>query len=150
MNKDKRVELLKDEYIMLQQFYEDIDGKGLNIKNWAITVALATIGAGIVYHMNMLFLVAFVAAIVFWFLEAYWRGLSHFFGVRIKEIESIFRKGKFDREVPLQVYSKWGDEYTRKGDQTLKYMLKVSSAIPHVLIAVISLVLYLLGLYGSL
>jgi len=29
------VGLLKDEYVMLQNFYEDIDEKGLNIKNWS-------------------------------------------------------------------------------------------------------------------
>jgi hypothetical protein len=150
MDKNKRAELLKDEYVMLQQFYEDIDSKGLTIKNWAITVALATIGAGVIYHMKLLFLVAFGAAIVFWFLEAYWRGLSHFFGVRIKEIESIFQMGKFDKDIPLQVYSKWSKEYAQNGDQTLKYMWKVSSAVPHVFIAFIGLVLYLLGLYGIL
>ena len=44
MNEDKRIDLLKDEYIMLQNFYEDIDSKGLTIKNWAITVALPVIG----------------------------------------------------------------------------------------------------------
>ena len=29
MNTEQRVEFLKDEYIMLQHFYEDIDSKGL-------------------------------------------------------------------------------------------------------------------------
>lgn len=31
MNEDKRADLLKDEYVILQHFYEDIDGKGLTI-----------------------------------------------------------------------------------------------------------------------
>ena len=50
MNSEQRAEFLKDEYIMLQQFYEDIDEKGLTIKSWSITVALAAVGAGIVYQ----------------------------------------------------------------------------------------------------
>jgi len=86
MNEDKRADLLKDEYVMLQQFYEDIDSKGLTIKNWAITVALAAIGTGILYSKVVL-LVGFVASLVFWYLEAHWRGLSYFFSVRIKNIE---------------------------------------------------------------
>ena len=64
--------LLKDEYVMLQHFYEDIDGKGLNIKNWSITVALASIGTGLFYDRNVL-LIACAAAFIFWVLEAYWR-----------------------------------------------------------------------------
>lgn len=45
METKQRADLLKDEYIMLQHLYEDIDNKGLTIKNWAITAALAAIGA---------------------------------------------------------------------------------------------------------
>jgi hypothetical protein len=150
MNKDKRIDLLKDEYIMLQQFYEDMDGKGLNIKNWAITVALAIIGAGFVDKNNMLFLIAFGASIVFWFLEAYWRGLSHFFSTRIQEIEKIIRDGKEDKAIPLQTYSSWSKEFNTNGDQTLKYMWKIQVAIPHSIIALLSLALYILDLYKVL
>ena len=150
MNKDKRAELLKDEYIMLQHFYEDMDSKGLNIKNWAITVALATIGAGFLYKNSVLFLIAFGASIVFWFLEGHWRGLSHFFSTRIQEIEKIIREEKHGEAIPLQTYASWSKEYNAKGDQTIKYMQKVNVAIPHVLIALLSLVLFILGLYGVL
>ena len=96
--------ILKDEYVMLQQFYEDIDEKGLNIKNWSISVALASIGAGLLYHKNVL-LLTFAASVMFWILEAYWRGLSYFFVVRIKNIEKAFANGVEEKEVPLQVYS---------------------------------------------
>jgi hypothetical protein len=133
--------LLKDEYVMLQQFYEDIDEKGLNIKNWSVTVALATIGAGLVYNRNIL-LLTFAAAIMFWVLEGYWRGLSYFFVVRIKEIEKAFAEGREAQEVPLQVYSTWGKAYDTEKDQTLRYMFKFSAMLPHVAIAVISLLLY--------
>jgi hypothetical protein len=143
MNEDKRVDLLKDEYIMLQQFYEDIDSKGLTIKSWAITVAVVAIGTGISYRKEVL-LVGLFASLVFWYLEAYWRGLSHFFSARIKNIELVFQNGKWNEEVPLQVYSTWAAEYKKSKDQTLRYMFKQSSLLPHLLIAVINLVLYLL------
>lgn len=141
MEKTNYSGLLKDEYVMLQQFYEDIDEKGLNIKNWSVTVALATIGAGLVYNKNIL-LLTFAAAIMFWILEGYWRGLSYFFVVRIKEIEKAFADGKEADVVPLQVYSTWGRAYDKERDQTLRYMFKFSAMLPHVAIAIVSLLLY--------
>jgi len=141
MNADKRIDLLKDEYIMLQHFYEDIDSKGLTIKNWALTVALPIIGTGIFYRKEV-FLIGIFASVVFWYLEAYWRGLSHFFSARIQNIERAFRSGKWDEEVPLQVYSTWTAEYKKSKDQTLRYMFKQSSLLPHVMIAIVNLILY--------
>ena len=38
---------------MLQYFYEDIDSKGLTVKSWAITVALAAIGTGLLYSKEV-------------------------------------------------------------------------------------------------
>jgi hypothetical protein len=143
MNNDKRADLLKDEYIMLQHFYEDIDSKGLTIKSWAITVALAAIGTGLLYRKEV-FLVGFVASLAFWYLEAHWRGLSHFFSVRIKNIEEAFQNETWKDETPLQVYSTWTKEYGNAKDQTLRYMFRTSSLLPHVLIAAISLTLYFL------
>lgn len=141
MNDEKRADLLKDEYIMLQNFYEDIDNKGLTIKGWSITVAVAVIGTGILYRKEVLLVGVFVA-LVFWYLEAYWRGLSHFFSERIQDIERAFQTGQWKDEVPLQVYSTWAKEYQKSGDQTLRYMRKPSSYLPHVLIAAVSLGLY--------
>jgi hypothetical protein len=145
MDKKNYASLLKDEYIMLQHFYEDIDEKGLNIKNWSITVALTSIGTGLVYDRNIL-LIACGAAFMFWILEAYWRGLSYFFVVRIQDIEKFFIDGKEDTEVPLQVYSTWEKAYKKSGGKTLEYMFKFSSVLPHVGIIVISLFLYLTGI----
>ncbi len=140
---EQQAEFLKDEYIMLQQFYEDIDEKGLTIKSWAITVALAAIGTGIVYRKEVL-LAGFFAALVFWYLEAYWRGLSHFFSARIKIIEAAFQTKEWKEEAPLQVYATWEKEYQESKDQTFKYMFKTITALPHTLIAAVSLILYFL------
>src|ERR1043166_1080450 len=79
MKEETQANLLKDEYVMLQNLYEDFDSKGLTIKGWSITVALATIGTAVLANRNDLLLVAFVSAIMFWYLEAYWRGLAYFF-----------------------------------------------------------------------
>jgi hypothetical protein len=141
MDDDKRAELLKDEYIMLQQFYEEIDSKGLTIKGWSITVALAAIGTGILYRREIL-LIGFLSALVFWYLEAHWRGLSHFFSTRIKQIEAAFLSEEWKKEPPLQVYATWDDEYIKSKDQTRRYMLKQSSFLPHSVIAVVCLLTF--------
>ncbi len=144
--KEFNASLLKDEYVMLQQFYEDIDEKGLNIKNWSITVALASVGTGLFYDRNVL-LIACAAAFMFWVLEAYWRGLSYYFVVRIKNIEKAFVEGREEDEVPLQVYSTWENTFKINKDQTIRYMFKFSSVLPHVPIMLISFILYLTGIH---
>jgi hypothetical protein len=142
MNPDKLADLLKDEYIMLQTLYEDMDGKGLTIKNWAITVALAIIGTGILNHNKNLLWLAFGASFIFWYLEAYWRGLSHFFAVRIQNIEATIKNGTWEKELPLQVYSTWSEEYKRSKDQTFRYMFKRASLLPHAVIPIFILIIY--------
>lgn len=143
MDEDTRADLLKDEYIMLQNFYEDIDEKGLTIKSWAITVAMASIGAGVLYRKEVL-LVGFFSSLVFWYLEAHWRGLSHFFSARIKNIELAFQSDDWKKEAPLQVYATWSAEYKKVKDQTFKYMFKQSSVLPHAAIAISYWVVYYL------
>src|SRR6266496_4855178 len=142
MNEETQANLLKDEYVMLQNLYEDFDSKGLTIKGWSITVALATIGSGLLSNRNVLLLVAFAVALMFWYLEAYWRGLAYFFAVRIQNIEQAFRTEEWKEEVPLQLYSTWTETYKKEKDQTLRYMFKQSSLLPHVVIAAVSLTLF--------
>ncbi len=144
MDSNKLADLLKDEYIMLQNAYSDMDGKGLTIKNWAITVALAIIGTGFVRDNKNFLWLAFAASFVFWYLEAYWRGLSHFFAVRIKDIEKAIQTGTWEKELPLQVYSTWSKEYAKTHDQTFKYMFKRASFLPHAVIPVFILIVYFL------
>ena len=110
---------------------------------------MAGIGAGVVYA-PILFLAVFVAALLFWYLEGYWRGLSFFFSRRILEIERAIREGEWKETVPLQVYHTWDQAYRRHGDQTWRYMRKPASLWPHLLVALGSLVLYILSLFGWL
>jgi len=142
MNDDKRAELLKDEYIMLQKQYDDIDAKGLTIKNWAITVALTIVGASIVYNNKNLLWLGIAASLIFWYLEGYWRGLSHFFAIRIQKIETAFLGDAWKKENPLQVYSAWDEEYKKVKDQTFRYMFKRPSLLPHVVIPIFILIIY--------
>jgi hypothetical protein len=46
MNQDTKLGFLKDEYLLLQKFYEDFDARIITIKGWSATVGLAAIGGG--------------------------------------------------------------------------------------------------------
>ena len=135
--------LLKDEYLMVQEFYQDIDRRCFTIMGWSITVAVTALGAAVVYAQPILLLVAFISAVTFWYLEASWRGLSHFMSQRILQIERAIAAAKVDSLLPLQLYTEWEKEDEKTGRQTHNYFLKLQTSMPHLLIALISLALYL-------
>ena len=141
MKKENLANLLKDEYVMLQQFYEDIDQKGLNIKGWSITVTIATFGAALIYEKKEAYFISIAAGVLFWYLEAYWRGLSYFFSRRIKEIEEGFQDETWTDMVPLQVYSVWTREYEKSGGKTLRYLFKPLTMLPHVVIIIAAIIM---------
>jgi hypothetical protein len=140
--------LLKDEYLMVQEFYQDIDRRCFTIMGWSITVAVTAIGAGIVYGQSILLLVAFLAALTFWYLEASWRGLSYFMSHRILQIERAISDGTVSNLKPMQLYSEWDREFEKSGRQTRNYFFKLQTAMPHILIALISLALFLAVFVG--
>ncbi len=145
MNSESRISLIKDEYIMLQGFYEDIDERCITIKGWSITAGLAAIGAGFVYS-ELLFLAAVFTSFLFWYLEGYWRGLSFFFSRRILEIEAGIREGDLDGLTPLHVYNSWQRNFEKHGGQTWRYMRKEPSRMPHLFLMVAGIALYALRL----
>ena len=147
MKPEERIQLLKDEYVMLQQFYEDVDRRCLTIKSWSITVAIASIGAALLYS-DHLYVGACAAALLFWYTEGFWRGLTYFVSQRIKRIEEALRSDAWKTTAPLQLYTVWTETYSKEGSQTWKYMLKEASRMPHVFVAAISALLYVLYLFG--
>ena len=92
MDKNQKLELIKDEYFKLQEFYEDVDKRALTIKGWDITVSLTAIGAGFLLN-PYLWLASALATAVFWYLEAFWRNYHFFLGARIKQIEAAMFSG---------------------------------------------------------
>lgn len=149
MKPDQRLDIVKDEYIMLQGFYEDIDERCITIKGWSITVGLAALGGGFVYD-EFLFLGALLSGLLFWYLEGYYRGLSYYFSKRIQEIEKHLREDEIEELVPLQVYHSWGRNFEKSGSQTWRYMRKRLNLLPHLFIAAAGIGLYALTVLGLL
>lgn len=114
MEDKDRLPLLKDEYLFLQQQYEDYDRRSLTIKGW--------VGSGSVAALALAFnakhpaaalipLFTIVLAVVIWMLEANWKLFQHSFAYRIRTLEAHFRGDTTLVEAgppaPFQIYSSW-------------------------------------------
>jgi hypothetical protein len=148
MNQNDHASILKDEYISLQQSLEVADKKCLDIKGWNITLAAVLITAGFTEFKfsDILFIVGALASLVFWYMEAFYRGLTHFTSHRIKRIEEVFQNGDYNSEPPLQLYSSWEKLFKEQGPQTKKYFRKDHVYLPHLFISIICLILFVVKL----
>ena len=113
----ERLSFLKDEYLLLQNQYEDFDRRSLTIKGWVASGA----GAALAISFNTTYRLAvclplFVAlmAVVFWYLEAKWKVFQYSLADRIRTIEAFFRDDpdKPDSNpAPFQIYHAWYKSY---------------------------------------
>ena len=147
MDKNQKLELIKDEYFKLQEFYEDVDKRALTIKGWDITVSLTAIGAGFLLN-PYLWLASALATAVFWYLEAFWRNYHFFLGARIKQIEAAIRDDNLKDIIPLQIYSTWTTTFNEKGSQTFRYLFKPVTLFPHLLIFIVFIGLFIIWYFG--
>jgi len=151
IKEEDKILLLKDEYIHLQEMYEDVDKRGLTIKNWSITVCIALIGIGF-KTSEYLFIISFIASIMFWYLESLKRGISYYQANRIKQIENMFSENNFSSEAPLQIYTNWVNEFKKPkpqgGSKTFKYFFKPVTYMPHLFFALFSLLCFILKSCG--
>lgn len=110
IEKEQKDAFLKDEYLKLQDIYEDFDKRSLTIKSWTTTVCLGGIALG--FDKNLIPICAFssMIAFLFWWLEAKWKTFQYSNSLRIKQIEAYFRGEKQDI-IPLQIYTTWFSSY---------------------------------------
>jgi len=146
MDKETKIPLLKDEYSMLQQFYEDFDKRILSIKGWSATIAIAAIGGGFQYSIPYLWLFAAAASLVFWLLEAVWKRFQYLYAPRIARIEEIFRNEDFDQIQPLQIYSSWFAAFEKEGWRIFSTFKMGIVSFPHLITLICGTILFILYL----
>ncbi|MEM9668895.1 MAG: hypothetical protein AAF950_08210 [Pseudomonadota bacterium] len=136
--------LVKDEYMKLQQILEDFDGKALTIKAWSVTLSAAGIVTAYAQTKKEILLIAGVSAIIFWLTEALWKTIQQGFYERIYAIEKWFQNDSASFP-PFQIALSWRTSWQKKG-QSL-YVLYVMTwphvAIPHVVVALSAFGCYL-------
>ena len=111
--------LLKDEWIWLQDQYEDFDRRSLTIKGWvsagsAAALAIAFKDAGTHGRAVAIFIILLSAC--FWYLEARWKLFQYAHRTRIRVIEAYFRNDSdiyLQNPSPLQSYHSWFTIYQR-------------------------------------
>ena len=147
MDENIKISLLKDEYVMLQQFYEDFDKRILGIKGWSATIAIAAIGGGLQYRIRYLWLFAAAASLVFWLLESIWKRFQYLYAPRIHKIEESFREQKFDEMDPLQIYTSWYQIFDKEGWSIFSTFRLGIVMFPHVLTLIVGTVLFALSFF---
>jgi hypothetical protein len=113
LEKKDRMSFLKDEYLLLQNQYEDYDRRSLTIKGWVGSGAAAALALAFnSSYRAALFIPIFVSVIaaVFWYLEAYWKVFQYALSDRIRVIEAFFRDDPdilIRDPAPFQIYHFW-------------------------------------------
>jgi hypothetical protein len=106
---------LKDEYLKLQDQYEDFDRRSLTIKGWVSAGAAIAIVTGLKADGRFAipqWIAIASFALTFWYLEARWKQFQYALAGRIRELERYFRDGTPEPK-PLQIYQNWFDHYRR-------------------------------------
>ena len=115
----ERNSFLKDEYLLLQNHYEDFDRRSLTIKGWVGSGAVAALAISFStsYHLSALIAIfVMVMACVFWYVEAKWKVFQYALADRIRVIEAYFRNDPNKPEGspdPFQIYHSWYRSYAR-------------------------------------
>jgi hypothetical protein len=137
--------LLKEEYFHLNKIVEDFDQRALTIKAWSVTLSMAGIGAAYTNKAPILLLLAGVASLLFWAIEALWKSFQHAYYARIKAIEDFYAS-KLPELSPLQINHSWLQSFLHDRWHTL---LRIACwphvALPHVVVvggSVLLLALY--------
>lgn len=113
----ERRSYLRDEYLLLQNQYEDYDKRSLTIKGWVSTGAIASLALSFKKDEPLAMAIpifVMIIAMVFWYLEAHWKLFQYALADRIRIIEAHFR-GETEiltkDPVPFQIYNSWSRSY---------------------------------------
>lgn len=113
------IDLLRDEYLLLQNQYEDFDKRSITIKGWITSGAIAALALGITSDKpNAPAIPLITSAIVgfVWYLEAHWKLFQYALSDRIRILEAYFRQDKDILEKdpdPFQIYHWWFKSYSQ-------------------------------------
>jgi hypothetical protein len=108
---------LKDEYLLLQDEYEDFDRRTLTIKGWIGTGAFAALALAFnssSKHAYIFPILIAILASIFWYLEAYWKLFQQATADRIRIIEAYFREDPdvFEKSpAPFQAFHRFSLSY---------------------------------------
>lgn len=148
MNDEQLRAALQAEYLHLQKVIEDFDGRALTIKAWSITFSLVALVGAFASHASTVFLVSSISALLFWLIEGSWKTFQDAYYDRSGDIEEYFR-GEKKIDAPFQIGKSWFRRWQSGGVARLKkILLWPHVALPHAIVAVLGILLFLLSIAG--
>ena len=144
---------LKDEYLKLQDQYEDFDRRSLTIKGWVSAGAAVAIVAGLRADApfgTAQWIAVAAFALTFWYLEARWKQFQYALAGRLQELERYFRDGSPEPR-PLQIYSSWFAHYRQATRRSGLWRAAFQDFVmlPYLVIVLVCVAGIVLGLSGG-
>lgn len=144
----QREEALR-EYYHLQDIVDRFDERSLKIKSWSVTSCGVALGFGVTEHQPLLFCVAALGSLVFWYLETLWKTMQGMIIDRSNNIEAMLAQ-------PSAVYPgpKIGHTFTtgfRDGSYWRRFRRTANYPnvrMPHILIFAAGVLMYVASLLG--
>jgi hypothetical protein len=96
----RRLELLREEYSLVERFIDGMDQRALTLKAWSVTVGVAGIAYGLTSDRHEILLLAAFATVMLWLVEALGRSFQGVYIVRAREIERAIADHSLVTETP--------------------------------------------------
>jgi len=141
------------EYYYLESEIGRYDQICHSIKNWSITISFALLATGFTQQIPSLFLLASLAAALFWKTEARWKRIQRLHGVRINALEKylngeseVYTGPQIARNITVQ-FLQYGDNYLTRTRRITRREFRVMTyanvQLPHNVIFVFGIFMFL-------
>jgi len=141
---------LKDEYLHIQKTIVEMDGRAVAIKIWSVSFGLASVVSAFVAKSHWVFLLSAGSICLFWLVEGFWKQFQYGFYGRSEAIERHF-SGEKKLTAAFQIDAHWREYWTSRSRRSLsRVLLRPHVALPHVVILVFALTLFLAAHLGNL
>ena len=122
MDEELKVQLLKDEYLHIQNIIETFDGRAITNKAWSVSFSLAALASAFATHSSFVCLVASFSSLLFWLIEGYWKTFQYAYYERTGKIENFFLN-QSENIVPLQIGTSWYKRWKSGGRKRLSRIM---------------------------
>jgi hypothetical protein len=140
--------ILKDEYFHLQNSVEKYDQHILTVKQWSVTVSIASISTGFAQHNRWIVLIGALSAGMFWLIDGLWKQFQNAHYYRLRNIEAHINNMEEEHSEFRYPYItiSWGSGI-KKNKSLWKILLWSQVLLPHAPICLASTTAFFLDLY---
>jgi len=155
MTEGAAAELLLQEYLAIQKIYEGYNAQSLSIKEWSVSIGIASLLAAYAKPVaemrgRAVVVLAALVSVPFYLTDALWKSYQAAYLPRLREIEAAFRDMAGDQPAALQAIASWAKAYgdgvadaPAEGALTLYLGAMANPAVllPHAVLLVLGLVM---------